>query len=59
MSTWNLSSGAENLEWKSLVGNYEDFQNELNNASDGIECLKQLWTDFHQFEVIKNFVHQS
>ena len=50
MSTLNLSS--ENPEWKHLVGNYEDFQNELNNASEGIEFLKQLWTDFHLFEVI-------
>ena len=56
MSTLNLSSGSENLEWKHLVGNYEDFQNELNNASEGIQFLKQLWTDFHLFEVylIKN-----
>ena len=49
MSTLNLSS--ENPEWKHLVENYEDFQNELNNASEGIEFLKQLWTDFHLFEV--------
>ena len=49
----NSSSGPENLEWKNLVENYEDFQNELNNASEGIEFLKQLWTDFHQYEVIK------
>ena len=56
MSTLNLSSGSENPEWKHLVGNYEDFQNELNNASEGIQFLKQLWTDFHLFEVylIKN-----
>ena len=52
MSTLNLSSGSEKTEWKHLVGNYEDFQNELNNASEGIEFLKQLWTDFHLFEVI-------
>ena len=51
MSTLNLSSGSEKTEWKHLVGNYEDFQNELNNASEGIEFLKQLWTDFHLFEV--------
>ena len=50
MSTLNLSNGPE---WKNLVENYEDFQNELNNASEGIEFLKQLWTDFHQYEVDK------
>ena len=48
MSTLNLSNGPE---WKNLVENYEDFQNELNNASEGIEFLKHLWTDFHQYEV--------
>ena len=51
MSTLNLSCETENPEWKHLVGNYQDFQNELNNASEGIEFLKQLWTDFHLFEV--------
>ena len=55
MSTLNLSSGPE---WKNLVENYEDFQNELNNASEGIEFLKQLWTDFHQYEVIISFYSQ-
>ena len=51
MSTSNLSGDWDNPEWKNLVGNYEEYQNELNNASEGIEFLKQLWSDFHQFEV--------
>ena len=39
------------FKWKTLVENYEGFQNELDNASHGIDLLKELFIDFQKFEV--------
>ena len=39
-------------EWKNLVQNYENFQNELDNTANGIDFLKALLVEFHKFEVI-------
>ena len=41
------------FKWKTLVENYEGFQNELDNASHGIDLLKELFIDFQKFEVKK------
>ena len=48
--------GAVNTEsteykWRTLVRNYEDFQNELDNTATGIDVLKDLYVEFHKFEV--------
>ena len=42
------------FKWKTLVENYEGFQNELDNASHGIDLLKELFIDFQKFEVKEN-----
>ena len=39
------------FKWKILVENYEGFQNELDNASHGIDLMKELFIDFQKFEV--------
>ena len=38
-------------EWKSLSGNYEDFQRELDNTASGVEFINQMMKEFHQIEV--------
>ena len=48
MYTDSMNSG---FKWKTLVQNYEDFQTELNNTANGIDCLKDLLLEFHKFEV--------
>ena len=40
------------FQWKTLVQNYEDFQNELDNTANGINSLKELLVEFHRFEVL-------
>ena len=39
------------FKWKTLVENYEGFQNELDNTAHGIDLLKELFIDFQKFEV--------
>ena len=48
MNTDSMNSG---FEWKTLVQNYENFQTELDNTANGIDCLKYLFLEFHKFEV--------
>ena len=38
-------------EWKSLSGNYEDFQRELDNTASGVEFINQMMKEFHHIEV--------
>ena len=47
----NTVSKTSEFKWKTLVENYEGFQNELDNASHGIDLLKELFIDFQKFEV--------
>ena len=47
----NTDSKDSGFRWNSLVQNYEDFQNELDNTANGIGCLKELFIEFHKFEV--------
>ena len=42
---------ASGHEWKSLSGNYEDFQRELDNTASGVEFINQMMKEFHQIEV--------
>ena len=42
---------ASEFKWKTLVENYEDFQNELDNTANGVDFLKELFLDFQKFEV--------
>ena len=51
MNTDSINSG---FQWKTLVQNYEDFQTELDNTANGINCLKELLIEFHKFEVCYN-----
>ena len=51
MNTDSINSG---FEWNTLVQNYEDFQTELDNTANGINCLKELLLEFHKFEVCHN-----
>ena len=51
MNTDSINSG---FEWNTLVQNYEDFQTELDNTANGINCLKELLLEFHKFEVCYN-----
>ena len=44
-------------EWKNLVENYENFQNELDNTANGIDFLKALLVEFHKFEVIYHITY--
>merc|ERR1712131_408579 len=51
--------GAVNTEsteykWRTLVRNYEDFQNELDNTATGIDVMKDLYVEFHKFEANSN-----
>ena len=48
MNTDSINSG---FQWNTLVQNYEDFQTELDNTANGINCLKELLLEFHKFEV--------
>ena len=42
---------ASEHEWKSLSGNYEDFQRELDNTASRVEFINQMMKEFHQIEV--------
>ena len=42
---------ASEFKWKTLVENYEDFQNELDNTANGVDFLKELFLDFQKLEV--------
>ena len=46
-----MSADLREFKWKTLAQNYEDFQNELDNAANGILFLKELFLEFHKFEV--------
>ena len=48
LTTTKMTSGHE---WKSLSGNYEDFQRELDNTASGVEFINQMMKEFHQIEV--------
>ena len=49
--TMNTDSENSGFRWNTSVQNYEDFQNELDNTANGIGCLKELFIEFHKFEV--------
>ena len=46
-----MSTDFREFKWKTLAQNYEDFQNELDNAANGIDFLKDLFLEFQKFEV--------
>ena len=48
LTTTKMASGHE---WKSLSGNYEDFQRELDNTASGVEFINQMMKEFHHIEV--------
>ena len=45
-----MSTDFREFKWKTLAQNYEDFQNELDNAANGIDFLKDLFLEFQKFE---------
>ena len=47
----NAAFNTLEFKWKTLVENYEDFQNELDNTANGIDLLKELFLEFQKFEV--------
>ena len=42
----NAAFNTSEFKWKTLVENYEDFQNELDNTANGIDLLKELFLEF-------------